>query len=369
MLIFSLQTFYAGSLASPMLEYPLCKNAVQLAQAKGLHREPSGSWGLSISDVLTRNWLWWAIYCQEKQIALRSGRPSSIDDDDISTPIPTSAPPGSIIDVEIFTLTIRHAQICSQILSRITSVRASKQSCAQAIDIVHDIHTKLQNLLESIPPDLNFGNRKAQDCAIPPQRMSGCYLQLAIHTSLMAIYVIFFYPWISFRFGNESEPVFQNLAVSSSNTIANSARRIILMLRFLKTDITTPAWLAFFYPTYAYINLFIYVLKYPHLPTVMGDLALLDICTGHFGQIDHITNSEVSLHFPREITALCSRVVKAKKDPRKETCTVPESPHGENSALASPRPENWQDEGYYAHRRNLFLLPDNMYSLVPDDMV
>jgi hypothetical protein len=54
----------------------LCSSAARLAQSKGLHRQPSRQWKLPAAEVLHRNWTFWAVYCLEKYIALRSGRPS-----------------------------------------------------------------------------------------------------------------------------------------------------------------------------------------------------------------------------------------------------------------------------------------------------
>ena len=70
------QTFFAEGLGCPSLEYMLCANGVRLAQAKGLHRHPARAWNLAGDDVIHYNWLFWAVYCCEKQIAQRSGRPS-----------------------------------------------------------------------------------------------------------------------------------------------------------------------------------------------------------------------------------------------------------------------------------------------------
>lgn len=326
-----MKTFYAGGLRNPV-EYPLCKNAVQLAQAKGLHREPSASWGLSQTDVLMRNWLWWTIYYLDKQIALRSGRPSSIDDDDISTPIPTSAPPGSTVDVDVLTLMIRHAQICSQIGARIMSVKASKQSFAEARQNVKDIHSQLQELLQSLPAGLDLKRRNLQAPFLSIQQRLEIYLHFSVHGTLMATHVIFFYPWISFRFRSDLESDFHDQVNKSTAALVAAAREILVMLKTLRVDATCPAWLAFFYPMYAYINLFIYILKFPQSPTVVGDLALLDICAGHFGQIDHATDSEISIPFPRQCTALCFTVVKASKGIRKTSRTEPATPEMTSSA-------------------------------------
>ena len=70
------KTFFSEGLGNPALEYMLCTNAARVAQAKGLHRRPADTWNLSKHDELHFGWLFWAIYCCEKHIAHRSGRPS-----------------------------------------------------------------------------------------------------------------------------------------------------------------------------------------------------------------------------------------------------------------------------------------------------
>jgi hypothetical protein len=70
------KTFFSEGLGNPALEYMLCTNAARVAQAKGLHRRPADTWNLSKHDELHFSWLFWAIYCCEKHIAHRSGRPS-----------------------------------------------------------------------------------------------------------------------------------------------------------------------------------------------------------------------------------------------------------------------------------------------------
>lgn len=54
----------------------LCDIAVRLAVAKGLHRQPIPSFHLSQQEISQRNQLFWAAYCQEKQIVVQSGRAS-----------------------------------------------------------------------------------------------------------------------------------------------------------------------------------------------------------------------------------------------------------------------------------------------------
>lgn len=70
------QTFFAEGLGNPAVEYMFCTAAARVAQAKGLHRRPAKAWNLAAHDELHYSWLFWAIYCCEKHIAHRSGRPS-----------------------------------------------------------------------------------------------------------------------------------------------------------------------------------------------------------------------------------------------------------------------------------------------------
>ena len=55
---------------------------------------------------------------------------------------------------------------------------------------------------------------------------------------------------------------------------------------------------------HAFINLFIYVIQFPHSKSVRTDLALLDVAAGYFGQLDFVTGSKLSFPFARDIATL-----------------------------------------------------------------
>lgn len=63
-------------LGSPSIEYMLCGAAARLAQSKGLHRKPAAAWCLPEAEIVHRGCIFWAIYCYDKAMALRCGRPS-----------------------------------------------------------------------------------------------------------------------------------------------------------------------------------------------------------------------------------------------------------------------------------------------------
>ena len=62
------------------------------------------------------------------------------------------------------------------------------------------------------------------------------------------------------------------------------------------------------------INLFIYILKFPALPSAQSDVALLDVITGHFGHMEFVTSSELRFSFAREAAALAHATVRKAKD-------------------------------------------------------
>lgn len=61
------------------------------------------------------------------------------------------------------------------------------------------------------------------------------------------------------------------------------------------------------------INLFLYILKYPTLPSAVSDVAVLDIAVGHFGHLEVVTAAELSYPFPREIAALAYKTMRDAK--------------------------------------------------------
>lgn len=90
----------------------------------------------------------------------------------------------------------------------------------------------------------------------------------------------------------------------------------------------------------------------------MGDLALLDICAGHFGHVEHVTGSGISFHFPRESASLCSKFVKASKGAMKEDITLLSTPQPgvaatENLQLTSRDNMNDANNGLMPHLTDL----------------
>lgn len=186
--------------------------------------------------------------------------------------------------------------------------------------MVEGLDRQLKTLLEELPQSAQIGTltKPSEESVCVSRRTHALYLHFSIHGSLLALHSHFFYPWLSSKFwsqdsGGGDPALLEAQIASSSRTVAEAARQILLALRTVTTNVATPTWLALSYPIYAHLSLFIYVLMNPTLPTATADLGLLDICAGHFGYIDFVTSSGISISLPRESVNLAAKVVKAAR--------------------------------------------------------
>lgn len=186
----------------------------------------------------------------------------------------------------------------SQLSRELLSFEALSMSTRELMNSVNQYHDQLNQLLEDVPTALRIGS-----LARPPysrrRLIHHLHLHFSIYGSLMAIHAHFFYPWMISRHNTDiQDEALEAQTITSRSTVADAARKIILALRLVNSNLTTPSWLAFYYPIYAAINLFIYLVQNPSLPSAMSDLRLLDVCAGHFGFIEFLTSSRVSISLP-----------------------------------------------------------------------
>ncbi|KAJ6024475.1 fungal-specific transcription factor domain-containing protein [Penicillium herquei] len=304
-------TSFAELLGSPAVEYMLCASAVRLAQSKGLHRQASRAWNLPKSETVQRNWVFWAAYYYDKNIALRSGRPSAVDDDEISCEIPDELPDGSRSGIDKAVAAIEHARICAKISKQLLSTQASNQSPEALFDVMETLENTLQMWRNSLPDNLTLPEQNDSLSSRNSYQSRNDILRLhCLHWgSVIALNANFHYPWISSLFAR-SEHVFEDRIVKSSIRAAEASREILSTLKDTEVDISFSSPIAFYFPMLAVINLFIYILKMPTLETVGSDLALLDLAAGHFAKVHFLTSSQVSFIFAREVAGLANKAVR-----------------------------------------------------------
>lgn len=332
----ALMACYVGGLGSPEFQHVLCSCAVHAAVIQGIHQEQeSRAQHRALSDdQIKRAWLWWSIYALEKNLSLCSGRSSIIDDQTMTTEVPSQVPAGSMLDLEIFVFAIRHAKLNSRISRQLELLKVARVPTAEFCTTVMKLDQQLKDLLSELPSSLRIGTlaKPHEEGNAIPRRIHAFYLHFSLHGSLMALHSHFFYPWMSTKFSNEG--VLESQIAYSCRTVTEAARKILLAVRMVTANVATPTCLALSYPIYAHLSLFINVLKNPTASTTSADLGLLDVCAGHFGYIDFMTSSEISISLPRESVNLAAKVAKLARRKTHDPATTARATSSDHLSVA-----------------------------------
>ncbi|KXH45058.1 hypothetical protein CSIM01_01187 [Colletotrichum simmondsii] len=161
----ALMAVFAQGLSSPQrLEYTLSSVASRLAQSIGLNCTPPLEWSLSDVEKKERNRVFWAVYCLDKSIALRCGRPAVICDEEISCTFPRGidlAHPGSAtnvtetgegeLDVDFFRYFTKLARIGGDISRSLYSASALFMPISRLVPALDRLLQDLEKWLISIP--------------------------------------------------------------------------------------------------------------------------------------------------------------------------------------------------------------------------
>ncbi|KAK1671466.1 fungal-specific transcription factor domain-containing protein [Colletotrichum godetiae] len=167
----ALMAVFAQGLSSPQrLEYTLSSVASQLAQSIRLNCTPPPEWNLSEVEKKERNRVFWAVYCLDKSIALRCGRPAVLCDEEISCRFPqginlvhsssgdTDTEIGEkTLEVDFFRYFAKLARIGGDISRSLYSASALFMSISRLVPTLDRLLQDLEGWLESIPAKVRPG--------------------------------------------------------------------------------------------------------------------------------------------------------------------------------------------------------------------
>ncbi|KAI1629537.1 fungal-specific transcription factor domain-containing protein [Exophiala viscosa] len=236
----TLMAYFSEAVSCRMLQYMLVANAYRLACGQGLHVQPVPSWNLSEEEKSLRQCVFWAIYCLDKQIACRSGRPGLIDDEEINCQLPTSGRSDDSVNV-------RYTQACIEInhlASRIRKMLFTASAWRQAPENLVNNVTMLQMKLDALRANL-----KAQ-CQIdlplkitkPPAGLDmqqALSIQFLYYNLVWDIHTTLAHPWFRGT-GLDRHPDFQLQIAQSCSIVAETSRAAILDCRFIQLDASCP---------------------------------------------------------------------------------------------------------------------------------
>ncbi|KAJ4991088.1 hypothetical protein SVAN01_03438 [Stagonosporopsis vannaccii] len=301
---------FAQGMSSPQrLEYTLCSTASRLAQGLALNLRPPSEWNMSDSEKCERNRTFWILYCLDKTIALRTGRPPTIRDEEITCSFPRDvtvvqttnpsstrtgqSPTEDSLEFDFFLVLTKFSRICSKISHHLYSAVALCRPSAELVEMANDILASLESWRQSIPARFRPGQSFNR---LPPLNYASRQQVLALHFSYS--YAICSVHRRFMRFFTDHEIGQCNsidaMLTCKPVTHIEAARSMVLLTKHLDIESYSSGWLVFYYPMTAISTLFMHIVCYPLAMSVSNDIALMDAVVGFFGRLEYITSGEAA---------------------------------------------------------------------------
>ncbi|KID91330.1 Transcription factor, fungi, partial [Metarhizium majus ARSEF 297] len=301
--------YFTDAISSPILQYMLCSMAVRLAVAKGMHRRPH-SWSFPSIEESLRGFTFWALYCLDKQIASRSGRPSSIEDYEISSHVPTCCPLGGSVHLGYFTAMVKLSQLLSLVNKKLSQVRSTGSAAEGLVKVIQDLDHSLEELQQSLGDVL--GVKLPLDLSNIPANLNNhqaLSIQSLYYNVVWDIHTPLTYPWLRGAFALDQDAPTRTQIQASSSTVATSSRAAVLGTRHIYLDPNCCQLIVTYVPHHALVNIFVHILTDPTQASVKSELALLDIGVGYAARVDLDTESYLSLPFIGEMAIMARNAV------------------------------------------------------------
>ncbi|TKX18834.1 transcription factor-like protein 27 [Elsinoe australis] len=261
--------------------------AIRLSHSIGLHKRGS-DFKLNEVENEQRKRVFWIAYMLDKDMALRSGRPPTQDDDDMNVELPSEDPPDNIGNVpsslpsgkfNLFRLMAEFALIQSKVYKQLYSVKAAKQTDGELLNTIGELDSELENWKDSIPPEYRPDNEiKAQHA---PLVLHVVCIHFAYYNCLTTIHRMAVHHgyWTSrlsdFAIaGLNARPLNPRVFMSAALCV-NAARTSISLIKYVPQGDHACVWLVLYYPISALVTLFANVLQNPQDVRARSDVRLM----------------------------------------------------------------------------------------------
>ncbi|EXA32090.1 hypothetical protein FOVG_16667 [Fusarium oxysporum f. sp. pisi HDV247] len=313
----TVMTVFAQGMSSPQrLEFMLSSAATRMAQSLALHHCPPPQWELSEGEQRERSRLFWTVYCLDKTIALRCGRPAVLRDLDISCPFPhrevmiLSAEHGvglteHVHELDVLLCAVKLARICGMISERLYSAQGLHLPASELQRTAINIVNRLDAWRKSLPPNMQPGKPFGKIRGLT----SSSQMQLLVMHSTYYYLLCAIYRRFSPMFTHDGKDSRHLISHSTEITHMGAAKSIILLTKFFDIESQTPGWLLFYYPFTALTTLFLHVVENPSDPSVRDDIALMEIVVGFFGRLEYITSGEAAFTKTTEFVSQARTIV------------------------------------------------------------
>ncbi|KAK5228404.1 hypothetical protein LTR72_002287 [Exophiala xenobiotica] len=292
--------FFQSSTLNPEGAFLLIGTAARVSTSLGLHRNLEG-FGLPQSEIEQRQRVFWIMYAVEKDLSIRIGRPSAIDDCDVGVSI-LSRPCDEEIAISVgsrervtfhpFQSMCALAVIQGRVYRELYAANARVSTTVERLESISKLDAELQGWMEQIP--LEVRPEHPIQCDAEDQ-FPIVILHFGYYHCLTGIHRVNAHHelWVAGDAAAEdsqkSSPDSPSLAdhphstarPESSYKLCLAAARSILYLSSTYLDGNDPnhklLWLATYFPVSAFLALFTHILQYPLEAKVDSDLGLMGV--------------------------------------------------------------------------------------------
>ena len=321
----TVMAYYSQNFGSPCLEYMLCNNALALAFGRGLHRKPTPGWNLTAGERSHRSCVFWALYCLEKQIEKQSGRPSIINDDEVTCELPGPSSSDRSVNLTYVTLLIELARFASVVTRRLSTVQVLCLGAEALVKSVVELDEQMNTLRLGLEPTITLG-APLNPNRLPPgiTLQQTIYLHCLYNTTVLDIHNTLMSPWSKSLLSLTPRQVLRSQVQTSIETVLRTCHTAMLTLHYVHIDASTPVPLSFFTPIYVLTNLFICVLQNPAHDRVTAAISLMELGAAFFTRLHIASDAEVPMEFAKELTALARETSQKflNMSPRSENSTT-----------------------------------------------
>ncbi|GKZ51372.1 hypothetical protein AbraIFM66951_005519 [Aspergillus brasiliensis] len=214
----------------------------------------------------------------DKQYNFQARSSSTISDLDVGCPIPPT--PDSIVDgYDWFITSIRISRIFSITYDSFFSVTASTQSAASLLPAINQIKNMLEDWRQSIP--LAYRPREALQRTVFTELGTK---EIAIRTHFYYLHLVIALERMKLHLSSEKHTTDESL-----RTLLSAARTVVELTRFIDVEPYTPVFILAIMPLSALFILFDFVIHNPTHPDTRQHITMLDIVSGHFSLLDHVS--------------------------------------------------------------------------------
>ncbi|KAG9242088.1 fungal-specific transcription factor domain-containing protein [Calycina marina] len=274
---------------NPQPNFALVAAAIRASHSIGLHKRGTG-FKLNPVEIEQRKRVFWIGYMVDKDMCLRSGRPTVGDDDDMNVELPSADPDDGIGNIpladgkskiNIFRVMCEFATIESKVNKQLYSTKAAKQSAGELLSTIGELDTLLETWKDSIP--LDFRPDHPIKASHTPLILHIVVLHFAYFNCLTTIHRMSVQHgyWTS----RLSEFAIQGLntrrlnprVFASANLCVHAARASIGLIHYLPQGDSPCVWLVLYFPVSALVTLFSNILQNPSEIQNRSDVGLMGL--------------------------------------------------------------------------------------------